>query len=570
MNLQAIFNIAEICALQGVQQVVLSPGSRCAPLTLAFARHPSIQVRTISDERAAAFIALGMALTSGRVVGLVCTSGTAALNYAPAIAEAFYQQVPLLIFTADRPAEWIDQLDGQTIRQENIYNRHVKRSFSFPADGQHPDTIWYGERLISEAILETQAYPLGPVHINVPLREPFYPTPTEPITYSTKIKVIHEFRNEYFLNISQISLLRTALSAPQTKYAKILMVVGQQLPNPELADALLLFAQATGAVLVADVISNLHQIPVVCRYQDIYLNGRQTQEAEILRPDLLITFGLSNISKNLKQYLRIYPPQAHWHVQPAGTVADPFQSLTQIIRAKPLHFFTALTNIDDIELEKGTAYQQAWQQREQQAETYLHKFVDVLEFNEFTAYRRVLKSLPAGSLLHLANSMSVRYANIIGLAANQQIEVYCNRGTSGIDGCTSTAVGSALCTNQLTVLITGDLAFFYDRNALWHNYLPQNLRIVLLNNHAGGIFRLIDGPRQQPELADYFETYQPLNAEQTAQDFKLAYYKCESLTELADKLPEFWQQGPGILEIITDSVKNAAFFDLFKQNSPFR
>ena len=192
MILQPVVNIAEICARKGVENVVLSPGSRCAPLTIAFARHPKLTVRTVSDERAAAFIALGMAQTTGKPTVLICTSGTAALNYAPAVAEAFFLQVPLLVLTADRPPEWIDQLDGQTIRQQQVYGQHIKRSFDFPVALENPDAVWHTERMVSEALNEAVAYPAGPVHINVPLREPFYPADGENLQYGTEVKVIEE------------------------------------------------------------------------------------------------------------------------------------------------------------------------------------------------------------------------------------------------------------------------------------------------------------------------------------------------------------------------------------------
>ncbi|MDQ4141282.1 MAG: 2-succinyl-5-enolpyruvyl-6-hydroxy-3-cyclohexene-1-carboxylic-acid synthase [Bacteroidota bacterium] len=563
MNLQAVFNIAEICARHGIQNVILSPGSRCAPLTLAFVRHPAIQVRTISDERAAAFIGLGIALTTCQPVALVCTSGTAALNYSPAIAEAFYQQVPLLVFTADRPAEWIDQLDGQTIRQENVYGAHIKRSFSFPVDTQHPDANWFAQRMISEAILETKAYPPGPVQVNVPLREPFYPKPGETMAFQPDIKVIEEWSNLYDISDKQQIHLQEELS----KFSKILIVAGQQKFQPDLQPSLQNFVRETGAVIVSDIISNQHGLPEAIRHHDVFLNGKATKNGAELQPDLLITFGLSNISKNLKLFLRAFPARAHWHLQPAGNVADPFQSLTRVIRCTPKSFFTRLTTGKNT---NNQAYLSEWQTPEKSAGAYLQEFLGKDSFNEFTAFARVLWSLPDNSLLHLANSMAVRYANIIGLRPNQQVIVFANRGTSGIDGCTSTTVGSALSTNKLVTLITGDVAFFYDRNGLWHNYLPQNLRIILLNNHAGGIFRLIDGPRQQPELAEFFETHQNLNAEITAKEFNLNYYPCENLQDLAKNLTIFWKNGPGILEIFTQSERNADFFELYRKNSIFK
>jgi len=563
MDLQPIFDIAEICYQHGLTQVVLSPGSRCAPLTLAFSRHPQINVRTVSDERAAAFIGLGIAQVSKNPTILVCTSGTAAYNYAPAVAEAFYQQVPLLVITADRPPEWIDQLDGQTIRQENIYNRHIKRSFNYPADVSHPDSRWYAERIFSEAINEARAFPPGPVHINIPLREPFYPEVGATLNIQQPVKIIKEDAPAYMLSPDTLKQLQEELSG----FKRILIVAGQGSYQPELQLALTSFLNQTGAVLVADIISNLHLLPASVRAHDVFLNGKQTLYGNDLRPDLVITFGLSNISKNLKMYLRAFGPQAHWHLQPAGPVADPFQSLTRIIRIKPQHFFTALSETSK---ESDIDYAKIWQQKEAQATMYLHSSLAVDNYNEFVVFKKVLDELPENSLLHLANSMAVRYANIIGLNPAQQVEVFANRGTSGIDGCTSTTVGAALSTDKLTTLITGDLAFFYDRNGLWHNYLPPKLRLVLLNNHAGGIFRIIDGPKQQPELEEFFETRQLLNAENTARDFAMHYYPCHSLTDLEKALPSFWQNGAGILEVFTQSPANAAFFDRFKKDSPFK
>ena len=538
--------------------MVLSPGSRCAPLTIAFARHPELTVRTVSDERAAAFIALGMALTTGKPTVLVCTSGTAALNYAPAVAEAFFQQVPLLILTADRPPEWIDQLDGQTIRQQNVYGQHIKQSYTFPVDFSHPDSVWHSERMLSEALNETVSYPAGPVHINIPLREPFYPAPDEELVFAADVKVIEEEQPNYSLSSTQIQQLQQEIG----NYKRILIVAGQLNHTAALLPVLQQFAQATGAVIVGDLISNLHELPQTIRHQDAIFSVKQEETLRAVQPDLLITCGKSIISKALKLYLRKYKPESHWHLQPAGQVADTFQSLTKIIRCPPEAFFgnikIAGTDVN---------YSAAWTGIEQKAAAFLQNYTDAADFSELTAVASIFRHLPANSNLHLANSMAVRYANIIGLGAGKQVEVYANRGTSGIDGSNSTTVGCALTSNKITTLLTGDLAFFYDRNGLWHNYLPQNLRIIILNNHAGGIFRLIDGPKQQPELEEYFETKQALDAANTARDFGMHYTACRSLAEVAQVLPAFFapDAGAGILEIFTDSKANAAAFTQYKQ-----
>lgn len=558
MIIQPVVDIAEICARKGVEQAVLSPGSRCAPLTIAFARHPKVQVRTVSDERAAAFIALGIALTTGKPTVLVCSSGTAALNYAPAVAEAFYQQVPLLVLTADRPPEWIDQLDGQTIRQQNIFGQHIKQSYTFPIDFSHPDAQWHGNRMVSEALNQATAYPCGPVHINVPLREPFYPTPGEKLRYTDNLRVISEEQPVYTLPEQQLQKLQQEAQ----DYRRVLVLAGHGQEQEPLLQRLRSFADKTGAVVVGDIISNTHTLTDMVRHQDaIFANTDKARLAQ-LQPDLLITFGKSTISKALKIYLRQHHPKAHWHLQPAGEVADTFQALTKIIRCSPEAFLEGMAP----GMQSGQEFAQQWQIAEVQAKTFLENYTSEANYSELHAVARVMAQLPQQSNLHLANSMSVRYANIVGLQPVQQVQVYANRGTSGIDGSTSTAVGTALSSPGITTLLTGDLAFFYDRNGLWHNYLPPNLRIVLLNNHAGGIFRLIDGPRSQPELKPYFETEQSLNAENTARDFNMNYRAIHNLQELEQALPSFFapEAGAGILEIVTDTENNAAAFEAYR------
>ncbi|MBK0404743.1 2-succinyl-5-enolpyruvyl-6-hydroxy-3-cyclohexene-1-carboxylic-acid synthase [Adhaeribacter sp. BT258] len=559
MILQPVTDIAEICARLGLKNVVLSPGSRCAPLTIAFARHPEMLVKTVSDERAAAFTGLGMAQISNKATVLVCTSGTAAYNYAPAIAEAFYQQIPLLILTADRPNEWVDQQDGQTIRQTNIYQNHIKQSFTFPADFTHPDAVWHAHRLVSEAINLAHTFPFGPVHINIPLREPFYPNPDEVFSYTKNLKIIRETEPALELSDKQSEVLKAELQ----QFNKILIVAGQQMPDEELQEAVTSFCAGNHSVLVSDVISNFNAENTI-KHQDVFLNAKNPA-AQNLHPDLLITFGKSVISKNLKLFLRKSPNLQHWHIQPAGQVADTFQALTKIIRCEPVSFFRKIATVSGIKTTPEFA--KNWQQQDARAANHLTNFFQNKPFNEFSAYWLALQHLPENSILHVANSMAVRYANLIGLPSGKKILVTANRGTSGIDGCTSTTVGNAWESRKLTTIFTGDLAFFYDRNGLWHNYLPANLRIIVFNNQGGGIFRLIDGPSNQPELDEYFETRQVLQAENTARDFGMKYFKSATEAELVKILPEFYEQnGAAILEIMTENLANATVFKEFKNS----
>ena len=564
--LQTITDIAELCARLGVRHFVLSPGSRSAPLTLAVARHPQLQTKVVPDERSAAFIALGMAQATGQTVGLICTSGTAAYNYAPAVAEAYYQKIPLLILTADRPPEWIDQQDGQTLRQQNLYGPHVKGSYQLPDTYQHPDLVWHLLRLVNEAVNLSQTGQKGPVHINVPLREPFYPKPDEPWQYSQNLKVVQRMEVEPRLP----QAVWQQLAEEWQQFNQKLIIAGQGVYDEKLLTALEQTSKQQRIPVVADIISNLHGLKGRITRQDSFLTRDDAKE--MLRPDLLITFGDSVISKNIKLYLRRHKPKQHWHMQAHGAVADTFQTLTRIIPVEPAYFFPELNNRGiraEEQLPRQKEYYRGWKAQQERAEQVAGAFFEEQPWGEFLAVHKTLQLLPQNTQLHLANSMSVRYANLVGLAQEQKsVQVWANRGTSGIDGSNSTAVGSAVATGLPTLLITGDMAFLYDRNAFWHLFMPRNLRILVLNNHGGGIFRMIEGPRQQPELEYYFETKQPFDAHATAKEAGFSYTVCSSLQEYEQALPQFLdpEEGPKFLEVITDSSANEAIFKRYKQS----
>jgi len=542
--LQPILDLVAICAQHGITQALLSPGSRCAPLTLAFARHPKIKARTISDERAAAFIALGMAQQQKQPVVLVCTSGSAALNYYPAVAEAFFQQVPLLILTADRPAEWVDQWDGQTIFQDEVYGKHVKKSYRFPDSFAHPDQVRYASRMVNEAIHLSQQFPAGPVHINIPLREPFYPEegeffafPEQPLTFQVETPT-------YSLSAESLAKLKQELQGKR----RLLLVPGQQEPNPELLKVLEELAREKQVVVVSDSISNMQGEGSITLHD--HWIGREALQEE-LRPDLLLTFGKSIISKSLKLFLRKQQVE-HWHIQTDGQAKDTFQNLSRVLASDTLPLLRWILG----ELPtQDSGYFLRWQALEAKVSESLPKLLREVGFGEYGALATVLDKTPSTSLLHVANSMAVRYVNFLGKRSH---EIYCNRGTSGIDGSNSTAVGAAFVREGLVTLITGDMAFFYDRNAFWHNYPLSNLRIILLNNHAGGIFRLIDGPARQPELEEFFETKQTLSAGPIAAELGFGYDLVKNAQDLDQALSTFFKasSAPKILEIESVSSEN--------------
>lgn len=549
------YNIAEICAQLDVKDIILSPGSRCAPLTLAFARHPEIKFKTFSDERSAAYVALGMALATKEPVGLVCTSGTAAANYLPAVTEAFYQNIPLIVFTADRPPELIDQQDGQAIRQFGLYQNHIKKSFQLPVELGHDDARWHFRRIISEAINLARQPDPGPVHINCPFREPFYPSPDSHIAFESDLRIQRNIKLKHSITVNK-ELIETV-----DKTEKVLIIGGQKDKDEEIT-GLLSELSLKNITVVGDVISNLHEVKGIINLPDNFLSHLKADPQ--LKPDLLITFGNSVISKNLKLYLRKFQPAQHWHIQNGATVADQFKSVTHVIRTSPKDFLKAM----HFKIrKKDNAFRDIWQEYNDRSRLAANDYLENVKDGEFLFLYYLMRRLPDNCNLHLANSMSVRYVNFIGLNSTNDVRVFSNRGTSGIDGCSSTAVGISLAdSTRQNFLITGDMAFLYDRNAFWHNYALKNLKIIVINNQGGVIFRMIDGPSRLPELEDLFETRQKSSARFAAEEFNMKYF---SFTNAANQevIDEFLSSpGLSLLEFFSSGDQNQLIFRNFKKH----
>jgi len=531
-NTQHIYELVDICAQFGVRKAVVSPGSRCGPLLIGFGKHPTIETISITDERSAGFVGLGLAQQSGEPVVLVCTSGTAAQNYAPAVTEAYYQNVPLVVLTADRPPELIDQWDGQTIHQKNLFIDHIKGRYVF--DQENFDVA---EKALNLALAKVR----GPVHLNIPIREPFYP---DEIKLATETQVI---RDKIFIEKIEDSVwedLQTKLKNAN----KVMILGGQSEPNPELIE----YLNHINIPVVGDVISNLHSLKNVIKSAEFVFNTSD----ESLRPDFLISFGRSVISKNLKLYLRKNKPKTHWHIG-LGMVGDPFQSLSKIIPVSPEYYFKEWLNRNNI-FSNQSEYHSILAESQNIVDSNLSLKLENSGFNYFSAVEIIIDNLPEDCVLHLGNSMPVRIANFIGLD-KPDVYVFSNRGTSGIDGTVSTAVGHALADpNRTHTLIVGDLAFFYDRNGLWLNHeFPQNLQIVILNDNGGGIFNMIPGPSIHGELKELFTTPHQRTAELTAKEFGLEYRGVNTMEELTDALKS---HSLGIIEIFTDMKTNTEFF----------
>jgi 2-succinyl-5-enolpyruvyl-6-hydroxy-3-cyclohexene-1-carboxylate synthase len=536
-------------------------------LTLAFTRHPGITTKTFSDERSAGFIALGMAQATRSPVVIVCTSGTAAYNLAPSIAEAYFSQTPLIVITADRPAEWIAQHDGQTIFQSEIFGRHVKKFYQFPQDYEHAESHWGINRTVNEAVNLSVQSPRGPIHINAPFREPLYPSRDDgTFSFSTDVRIIEERSPFADLTAEDKEKIKTVWGS----FHNIALVAGQHLSDPGVIREASDFQQKHHVPIVNDIISNLHEVKDAVRHSDLFLGQAAENLKEMLRPDLLITFGQSLISKNLKIFLRHYPAKRHWHIQTSGPVADTFKNLTDVFFTTPetfLRFLGSLNASESFEAQKQKNYHKLWQVEERRTLRALDEFFSQPELNELSLVKNLIDELPENVNLHLANSMSVRYANFIGLKEKKKgIHVFSNRGTSGIDGSNSTAVGHSLISGRPNFLITGDLAFFYDRNAFWHNYSLKNLRILLLNNHGGLIFDVLEGPSSMPEAAEYFITTQKLNARKLCEEFGFEHLQPDHPRKIQSLLKDFlaFDGHTKILELETDTSLNKTLLEKLK------
>lgn len=556
-----IKNLVDICYEKGLRNIVISPGSRNAPLTIAFNRHGKINCLSIIDERSAAFFALGMAQQLGEPVAIVCTSGTAVLNYAPAIAEAFYQKIPLIVLTADRPAEWVDQVDGQTIRQQNIFGNYIKKSFQLPQEPSHADDFWFSSRIVSEAI-ETAKFPeFGPVHINIPLREPLYQIKEYPAkTYKTFETVT-----------TQLSLPSAAikqLTEEWKKAKKILIITGLLKPNDQINTSLNKIAEQNKVVVLTETTSNLFGENFNRSIDRLIISIEDEGPAEFI-PDLLITIGGPIVSAKVKTFFKKNQPKKHWHINASNDYVDTFKCLTRIIPVAPEQILP--------HFEKATAtastYRELWISKDKKLFAIFRKFLDKIPFCDLKAFDIVLNALPKKSDVQLANSTPVRYSNLFNTFAKRNLFGYGNRGTSGIDGTISTAAGAAYASKKTTTVISGDLSFFYDSNALMNQHLPNNLRIIIINNGGGNIFRIIDGPGQTAELEQFFETKHNWSAEYIAKAFNVDFLLCKNEKTLSAALEKIYAPQYTkccVVEIKTKGDLNSEillqYFDYLKKN----
>ncbi len=560
--------VIRLCKAKGIKHIIISPGSRNAPLTIGFTNIPYFKCYSIVDERCAAFFALGIAQQLQEPTAVVCTSGSALLNYYPAIAEAFYSDIPLLVLSADRPKHLIGVGDGQTINQPHVFENHILYSAnlkldlkdSVEADEELPifknlenklETLLglkqgiqeYNEVEINKAI--NMAYSKhGPVHVNIPFDEPLYDMIAAP-TVNPKTVSVEE-------NILQIEpLVLNDCIRDWNEASKKMVLVGVSHPNAIEQKWLDALAKDDSVIVLTETTSNLHHedfFPSI----DKIIAPFKDHDFLNLRPDILLTFGGLIVSKKIKAFLRKYKPKHHWHVD-TKKANDTFFSLNRFIQTTPNHFLKQLLELTKT---KESDYKYTWASIKSNRHIKHANYLKAIDFCDLKAFEVILDAIPDNTILQLGNSSTVRYAQLFDL--NNTLEVFCNRGTSGIDGSTSTAIGCAVAQTKQTTLISGDLSFIYDSNALWNSYIPNNFRVIVINNQGGGIFRILPGHKNTENFDTYFETKHQLSAEHLCKMYDLEYISVSNEPDLTNCLKTFFQPGhqPKLLEIFTPKNLN--------------
>jgi len=510
------------------------------------ARQKELTCTVVIDERSAAFVALGMSIKMGEPVAVVCTSGSAAMNFGPALAEAFYRKTPLIAVTADRPEEWIDQDDSQTIRQAGALAAVVKGSFDIPVcRGEDDGLKRLCRRRIADAVLLAAAPEQGPVHINMQIDEP--------------INAMSEDCGECFCFPERMS----SLSALDSRYAddlateissakRVMVVAGFMPPSPALSDML---TRLPGNVAVlCEAQSNLHG-PFVNNI-DATLNAMSDElKKSLLPPDIVITIGGALLSRMIKAALRPSSGIRHWNIGPVDHCIDPLLHLRKRIECDSITFFKAL--LPKLKNNACTDYRACWLHASALAKKRSQDFAAQAPWSDFKAMHILLSSMPDGLNLHLSNGTAVRYAQLFDTLTADRVE--CNRGVSGIDGCTSTAIGAALVSHRPTLLVTGDMSAQYDMGALAISHIPASFRMAVLNNGGGGIFRFIKATCDLPETEQYLAADVRLPLRELAEGFGFDYYEADNAPSLYNVLPLFFaaKKRPAILNIITPAQTSA-------------
>ena len=542
--------LADLLIAHGVKLVIASPGSRNAPLLVALSRRPELRMEMVIDERSAAFIALGAAIESGEPVAVCCTSGTALLNYAPAVAEAYYRGIPLIVVSADRPREWIDQDDSQTIRQPRALSGIVKTETDIPALLDHEPARWMARREINDALAIALSPRRGPAHINIRIDAPlgnlgeYSPCSAQKIISTS---VMPSVSDEVITEAAHL-----VATSP-----RVMIVAGFMAPDKELNGALDSIARLPGVAVLTETIANLHSESFISAI-DLALNQTlRSGDADMYRPDIVITLGGALVSRKIKEFLRNTTSLMHWHVGVTEHFVDCFKHLSVAVNADPAIFFTRLAEKIDFDAARSSDFGKIWREAFKRGIEFQENKIKSEGWTDMKAFYNLLRRLPTDSTIHFSNGTPIRYSQLMGYIPFARVD--CNRGVSGIDGCTSTALGASTVSPGDVILISGDMSFQYDIAALSSKLLSPRLKMVVTLNSGGGIFRFIESTSRLPEREQFFSSCMNLPLKKLAEAYGIVYLHAADEDELVTAIPEFLSRkdAPVILAIETPAEESA-------------
>lgn len=531
----------------GVSDAVVCPGSRNAPIVHNLSVCEAIRCRPVTDERSAAFYALGLAIATRRPTVVCVTSGSALLNVMPAVAEAAYQHVPLVVISADRPQQWIDQLDGQTIPQSDALGRFVRKAVQLP-EPHNDEERWLCRRLVNEAMHLATCRQGAPVHINVPISEPLFEFSTEQLPQLSR-----------FNNIKRAAIKDASMDMPEAFHdaTRPMIVIGQLAHGTVSHETIRSLSEKY--VVMSEPLSNPSYMTIhfdeAVRYivSDNSSINDDEDDKTAYYPDYVIYVGDTLVSKPTRRFLRNAKAPSCLITPDAADIHDPLMTLTDIVECDSDSINALLASLCDApDTDERCRFHDRWQSFldacAAHADAYAPEYSQMATVKYF---EEQLADLDIDICVHYANSSAVRLACIYA-----QHYVWCNRGVNGIEGSLSTAAGFSLATHDMTVCVIGDLSFFYDQNALWNSNLRGNLRIILLNNRGGGIFRQLPGLSDSPAADDLVMASHENTAQGICTQNDIGYMSAKNMDEMQIGIVTLLtreSERPMLLEVFTDS-----------------
>lgn len=531
----------------GVSDAVVCPGSRNAPIVHNLSVCEAIRCRPVTDERSAAFYALGLAIATRRPTVVCVTSGSALLNVMPAVAEAAYQHVPLVVISADRPQQWIDQLDGQTIPQSDALGRFVRKAVQLP-EPHNDEERWLCRRLVNEAMHLATCRQGAPVHINVPISEPLFEFNTEQLPQLSR-----------FNNIKRAAIKDTSMDMPEAFHnaTRPMIVIGQLAHGTISHETIRSLSEKY--VVMSEPLSNPSYMTIhfdeAIRYivSDNSSINDDEDDKTAYYPDYVIYVGDTLVSKPARRFLRNAKAPSCLITPDAADIHDPLMTLTDIVECDTDSINALLASLcEAADTDERCRFHDRWQSfldaYAAHADAYAPEYSQMATVKYF---EEQLADLDIDICVHYANSSAVRLACIYA-----QHYVWCNRGVNGIEGSLSTAAGFSLATHDMTVCVIGDLSFFYDQNALWNSNLRGNLRVILLNNRGGGIFRQLPGLSDSPAADNLVMASHENTAQGICTQNDIGYMSAKSMDEMQIGVVTLLtrdSERPMLLEVFTDS-----------------